>query len=269
MRHAFHLVVLAIMLAIPVLAQSSGQEAQSVSSALAEAAETAVQAEAAAADGENMSITFSEIMSRGGWIMYVISGLSLVAIALAIFYAMTMRAQILFPKKFIEQAKTLADTNDLEGLQDLCAEDSSAAARIVGTSLEQIVPGQNVNYSRLRDAMEDEGGRQAGILWQRLQYLMDIAVISPMVGLLGTVWGMMISFGGIESGADFAKKAETMANGISQAMYTTFGGLIVGIFAMALYDIARGHLNKLIGQMESACGSILRRLAPADSSKKD
>ena len=257
------------MLSVPaVMCQAVAQQGESISSALSSGAPVAAAQEASAAE-ENVSLTFSDIMARGGWIMYVISGLSLVAITLAIFYAMTMRSNILFPKKFISQAKGLADANDLDGLQDLCAEDPSPAAKIISVSLEQIIPGQPVNYDRLRDAMEDEGGRQASILWQRLQYLMDIAVISPMVGLLGTVWGMMVSFGGIENGADFAKKAETMANGISQAMYTTFGGLIVGIFAMALYDIARGHLNKLIGQMESACGGILRRLAPASTQKRD
>ena len=253
--------VLFLMQMLPVATLLAAQQAkQSISSALSTAANMETQA-ATSSSGEALSLTFSDIMARGGWLMYVISGLSLVAIALAIFYAMTMRASILFPQKFIDQAKSLTDANKLEALQELCDTDNSPAAKVIGAALEQIVPGHPLDYERLRDAMEDEGGRQASILWQRLQYLMDIAVISPMVGLLGTVWGMMVSFGGIESGADFAKKAETMANGISQAMYTTFGGLIVGIFAMALYDLARGHLNKLTGQMESACGSILRRIA--------
>ena len=52
-----------------------------------------------------------------------------------------------------------------------------------------------------------------------------------------------------------------MANGISQAMYTTFGGLIVGILAMALYDILRGRLNRLVSALESACNGVLRELA--------
>lgn len=215
------------------------------------------------ADGTEVEVTITlrKIFMQGGWIMYVIAGLSFVSIALAIFYALTMRAGMLFPRRFILEARDIAENGDLEGLQDLCAENSSPAARIISASLDQIVPGQAMDYNRLRDAMEDEGGRQAGIQWQRLQYLMDVAVISPMVGLLGTVWGMMVSFAGIESGADFAKKAETMASGIAQAMYTTFGGLIVGIFAMALYDLMRGHLNKLTSSMESACGSVLRSLA--------
>ena len=218
-----------------------------------------------ASSGEEAAITLKQIFVKGGWIMIVIAGLSFLAIALTIFYLMTIRRGLLFPETFLIEARDAAEDNDIEALKDICADCSAPAARIIAASLDQVVAGQALDYSRIRDAMEDEGGRQASALWQRLQYLMDIAVISPMVGLLGTVWGMMISFGGIENSAEFAKKAETLASGISQAMYTTFGGLIVGIFAMALYDILRGRLNKMIGEMESECGSVLKRLA---SSKK-
>ncbi len=205
-------------------------------------------------------LSLRKIFRDGGWVMYVIVGLSFVALALIIFYLLTMRESVVFPKGFLMEAQDLAASGDLEGLRGLCKSNACPAARIVEASLAQAVEGRPLEYERLRDAMEDEGARQAGFLWQRLQYLMDVAVIAPMVGLLGTVWGMMVSFGGIESGADFAKKAETMANGISQAMYTTFGGLIVGIFAMALYDVFRGHLNRLVSAMESACGTVLRKL---------
>ena len=217
----------------------------------------------ATAPAEETTITLKQIFVKGGWIMYVITGLSFLAIALTIFYLLTIRRGLLCPEAFMLDAREAAENNDIEALKDICADCSAPAARIIAASLDQVVAGQALDYSRLRDAMEDEGGRQASALWQRLQYLMDIAVISPMVGLLGTVWGMMISFGGIENSAEFAKKAETLASGISQAMYTTFGGLIVGIFAMALYDILRGRLNKMIGEMESECGSVLKRLASA------
>ena len=228
--------------------------------AAAPAAESVSPAEATA-PAEEPTITLKQIFVKGGWIMYVIAGLSFLAIALTIFYLLTIRRGLLFPDAFLLDARDAAENNDIEALKDICADCSAPAARIIAASLDQVVAGQSIDYSRIRDAMEDEGGRQASALWQRLQYLMDIAVISPMVGLLGTVWGMMISFGGIENSAEFAKKAETLASGISQAMYTTFGGLIVGIFAMALYDILRGRLNKMIGEMESECGSVLKRLA--------
>ena len=210
------------------------------------------------------AITIEDIMVRGGWLMNVIAGLSLLAIALLFFYLLSMRQGTLYPRSFIMEAQDAAEDGDLEGLRDLCLNNGSCAAKIIGAALEQCEDGHVAEHVVLRDAMEDEGGRQAGMLWQRLQYLMDIAVIAPMVGLLGTVWGMMVSFSGLESGVSMINKADTLANGVSQAMYTTFGGLIVGIFAMAMYDLMRGRLNKLIGGMESACNSVLRRLSASN-----
>ena len=212
-------------------------------------------------EGKTGVITIEDIMVRGGWLMNVIAGLSLLAIALLFFYVLTMRQGTLYPRSFIMEAQDMAEDGDLEGLREICLNNGSCAAKIINAALEQCEDGHIADLSVLRDAMEDEGGRQAGLLWQRLQYLMDIAVIAPMVGLLGTVWGMMVSFSGLESGVSLINKADTLANGVSQAMYTTFGGLIVGIFAMAMYDLIRGRLNKLIGGMESACNSVLRRLS--------
>ena len=229
-----------------------------------EASEDAEETEAEAEEGEEEKsgvITIEDIMVRGGWLMNVIAGLSLLAIALLFFYLLSMRQGTLYPRSFIMEAQDAAEDGDLEGLRDLCLNNGSCAAKIIGAALEQCEDGHVADHVILRDAMEDEGGRQAGMLWQRLQYLMDIAVIAPMVGLLGTVWGMMVSFSGLESGVSMINKADTLANGVSQAMYTTFGGLIVGIFAMAMYDLMRGRLNKLIGGMESACNTVLRKLA--------
>ena len=234
------------------------------------AAETTEDAEAADAESESGEeektgvITIEDIMVRGGWLMNVIAGLSLLAIALLFFYLLSMRQGTLYPRSFIMEAQDAAEDGDLEGLRDLCLNNGSCAAKIIGAALEQCEDGHVAEHVVLRDAMEDEGGRQAGMLWQRLQYLMDIAVSAPMVGLLGTVWGMMVSFSGLESGVSMINKADTLANGVSQAMYTTFGGLIVGIFAMAMYDLMRGRLNKLIGGMESACNSVLRRLSASN-----
>ena len=233
----------------------------------AETTEDAEETDAEAESGEEEKtgvITIEDIMVRGGWLMNVIAGLSLLAIALLFFYLLSMRQGTLYPRSFIMEAQDAAEDGDLEGLRDLCLNNGSCAAKIIGAALEQCEDGHVAEHVVLRDAMEDEGGRQAGMLWQRLQYLMDIAVIAPMVGLLGTVWGMMVSFSGLESGVSMINKADTLANGVSQAMYTTFGGLIVGIFAMAMYDLMRGRLNKLIGGMESACNSVLRRLSASN-----
>ncbi len=225
------------------------------------AASVPVAENAQAAEAAPAQITPLMIMEEGGALMYVIAGLSLVAIALTVFYALTLRASLLYPRSFLLEAQDAAEAGDLPALKELCSDSNCVAARILGASLEQCQEGQPVEYAFLRDGIEDEGGRQASLLWQRLQYLMDIAVIAPMVGLLGTIWGMMLSFQNFTE-SDISAKVQQLTSGVSTAMYTTFGGLVVGIFSMAMYDLLRGHLNKLIGGMESACGSVLRRLSP-------
>jgi biopolymer transport protein ExbB len=249
----------------PAIPQPAAKEVAATEAPATSAANLGIvpgESKATEADEEFGKITLRDIMVKGGWLMNVIAFLSFLAIALVIFYLLTMRAEVLYPRAFVIEAQDAAEAGDIESLRELCQNNSSNAAQILSVALEQCEEGKLVEYSYLRDAVEDEGVRQAGLLWQRLQYLMDIAVIAPMVGLLGTVWGMMVSFSGLESGVSFVNKADALANGVAQAMYTTFGGLIVGIFAMSMYDFMRGRLSKLISGMEGACDSVLRRLSP-------
>lgn len=229
------------------------------------AASTAAAAPApaptAAGSDKPHALTVKQILTQGGDIMHVIVGLSLVAVGLIIFYLLTLRPALIFPKHFIMEAQDAAETGDLELLRELCQENASPAAMIINAALEQCVDGQPLDYNTARDAMEDEGARQASFLWQRIQYLLDVSVISPMVGLLGTVWGMMVSFSGLESGVSIINKADALASGVAQAMYTTFGGLIVAIFSMTAYAMFRGRINRLIGALEGTCNGVLRRLA--------
>lgn len=222
------------------------------------AGSVATTANAAATDAASQ-ITPLMILEKGGGLMYVIAALSLLAIALTFFFALTLRANLLYPRSFLLEAQDAAEAGDLPALKEACRESNCIAARILNSALEQCSDDQVVDYELLKDGVEDEGGRQASLLWQRLQYLMDIAVIAPMVGLLGTIWGMMLSFQNFEN-SDISAKVQQLTGGVSTAMYTTFGGLVIGIFAMAMYDILRGHLNKLVGGLESACTSVLRRL---------
>jgi biopolymer transport protein ExbB len=158
----------------------------------------------------------------------------------------------------MSEVNQAAEDGDLEALQAACAAHTCPAARIMAAATEQMMVAERVDYMAARDAIEDEGARQAGFLWQRLQYLMDVAVISPMVGLLGTVLGMLQSFAEMEVDIGAVRPA-TLSQGVAKALITTAGGLIVGIAAMVLYAIFRGRVNQLIGRLEENCGVILRR----------
>ncbi len=205
------------------------------------------------------SLTLKDIIVKGGDIMYVLVLLSLVAVMLIVFYCLTLRSKVLAPAKFIRAAQDAAEAGDLEQLRELSKADSSVAAKIVAAACEAGDDGPDA----MRNAMEEEGGRQIALLWSRIQYLMDVGTIAPMFGLLGTVWGMMVSFLALDTDLAMANKVSNLTSGVSQAMFTTFGGLIVGILAIAAYSIFRGHLNRVTGELEAACAGILRRFKKA------
>lgn len=216
------------------------------------------QAADATAPGGARLTSFAEIMDAGGWPMYGILGLSVVGVFLVIFFLFTFRIGVLCPKAFVADAQEAAGDGDLDALRAACAADGSPASRILKAATEQLAISETLEYMAVRDAVEDEGGRQANALWQRLQFLMDVAVIAPMVGLLGTVLGMLESFSGVQTELGAVRPA-SLSQGVARALITTAGGLIVGILAMVLYALFRARVNQLLASLEETCSLVIRR----------
>ncbi len=227
----------------------------------------ALQAGAATQQQAQQLTTFRQIIEAGGVTMEFIIALSVLATFLVIFFLFSLRAGVLYPRSFLQEAEDAAAEGDLEAFRALCESNSSTAARILEAAAEQMEASGSVEYSVVRDALEDEGARQASLLWQRIQYLLDIAVVAPMLGLLGTVIGMLQSFSGLQLQVG-SVIPQTLAKGVAKALITTAGGRIVGMAAMILYALFRGRLNKLIGNLEAACGRVLRQLISATSGSK-
>jgi len=103
--------------------------------------------------------------------------------------------------------------------------------------------------------MEDEARRFIELHWQRIGFLSDIAVISPMLGLLGTVLGMIKAFNAIAFKIGEVKPI-FMAYGVSQAMVTTAAGLIVGIFSMVFYYFFRVRIQNIAVRSEMIIDSL-------------
>ncbi|OGV81776.1 MAG: hypothetical protein A3K19_26285 [Lentisphaerae bacterium RIFOXYB12_FULL_65_16] len=214
---------------------------------------------AAEAAGPYKYNSFKDVLDAGGLTMKFILALSMLAVFLVIYYLFTLRASVVYPDAFIREAENAAADGDIEGLKKLCLENDSPAAQVVAAAVEQVEGAERADYLIVRDAIEGEGARQASVLWQRIQYLLDVAVIAPMVGLLGTVLGMLQSFAGMEVEMGVVKPL-AVAAGVAKALITTVGGLIVGITAMSLYALFRGRVNSLVGGLESASSRVFRRL---------
>jgi biopolymer transport protein ExbB len=213
---------------------------------------------------DDTSISLQQVMKDGGVTMMVLLALSSLVVLMVVFFVLTLRAGVLMPRKFRLEAQQLAEDGDIEALYSICEANNSAGASIIGAAARILHHQPDADYQIIRDTIEDEGGRQSGALWGRIQYLMDIATIAPMVGLLGTVLGMIQAFVGLKDALGTVKPV-TLANGVSKALVTTAGGLIVGITAMILYSYFRGRVTRLVTQMEEQCSMVLQSFVVSSS----
>jgi len=193
-------------------------------------------------------------IERGGPVMYVLITLSFISMCLVFFYLMSLRSAAIIPQDFITQVESALNEEDYEIVAEICKNNDSAAARIIEAGTEIYIKSNN-NYSMIRDAVEDEGARQANKLWHKIQPLQDIAVIAPMVGLLGTVIGMINSFMSLTAEVG-TPRPTVIASGVSMALITTAAGLIIGITAMILYSFFRSKINNLLSELENSCNKV-------------
>lgn len=202
-------------------------------------------------------------IDRGGPVMYVLIFLSFVSFCLVFYYLLSLRVVAIAPPKFIQQAEEALAKKDYEMLSGVCSDNDSPASKIISAGAEIFIKSKN-NYSMIRDAVEDEGARQANQLWHRIQPLQDIAVVAPMVGLLGTVIGMINSFMSLTEELG-TPRPTVIASGVSMALITTAAGLIIGITAMILYSFFRSRINKLLTVLENSCNKITVEMMVTDN----
>jgi biopolymer transport protein ExbB len=219
----------------------------------------AAQARAARANGDAAgSVTFSELFDRGGPLMWPLAALSVLAVAFVIYGFIAMREEQVVPRNLRRELLARLRTGSLREARAACGETACPMSEIALAALDYLET-EDVDPRLLKDLIEGEGARQAVSIQQQTQWLLDIAVIAPMVGLLGTVFGMIRAFNVVA--LDLAKaKPMLLAAGVSEALITTAAGLIIGIPAMAFHSYLRSRANKLISRLESVSTEILTLL---------
>ena len=215
-------------------------------------------AAAPAADGASLT-SFMDLLRAAGLTMYILVALSVVALSLTFYFSFTLRPDALFPELLLRKLEVAAAEGKVKEMRDLCLGSEAPAAKMILNALEQYEMDLKADYELLSGAVEDEGARQSGVMWSRVQYLLDIGVVAPMVGLLGTVFGMIRSFAGMRTELGSVIPTE-LAHGVAQALICTAGGLVLAIPSMLLYAMFRSRVLALVSGLESNCGRILRRL---------
>jgi biopolymer transport protein ExbB len=216
---------------------------------------TETAADGAAAAG----LTWQETIEYGGWLMYVLAGLSLLALSLVIYFLAVLRVGQIAPRSLQRELVDKLRAGNIEDARRTCEYRRGPLSSVTLAGIGYMRNVGDLDPVLLKDVMEGEGSRQAESIQGQTQYLMDVAAVAPMVGLLGTVFGMLKAFGGVAREIASAQPA-ILAAGVSQALITTAFGLMVGIPAMMFYAVFRRKASKLVAHLESASADVLTAL---------
>jgi biopolymer transport protein ExbB len=206
------------------------------------------------------SQTVMETIIKAGPVMIPLFLLSIFFVALVVVYLMTIRRGAVVSSGYMATADALLRKRDYLGLLAVSNRHGEAIARVVQKMLDFTTKNPHADFQQVREIAETEGTRVAASLNNRVTYLADIGMIAPLLGLLGTVFGIITSFGALGADVGSARYA-MLSRGIAQALVNTATGLAIGIPAMMFYAFFRGRSQKLISDLEAASTHVLALLS--------
>ncbi len=200
-----------------------------------------------------------QVLASGGPVMIPLAGLSVIAVMLILVYFFSLRRGAIVSGRYMTTADAMLRKGDYYGLLAVSNRHNEAVARIMRRTLDFLTKNPRATLAEAREIAEAEGTRQASSYNQQIAYLADIGTIAPMLGLFGTVLGMIKAFNVVAS--DIASTRPMMlASGVAEALVTTAAGLMIGIPAMAAYAFFRGRVQSLIADLEAATTQLIALL---------
>jgi biopolymer transport protein ExbB len=191
-------------------------------------------------------MNFLQLLLKGGWIMVPIGLMSLFGLALILERWVALRRGNIIPRRFLRDLKKIAPegAENREAALRYCREHPSPIARIMAAGLRKLPQGQ----AAVERAVEDSGGVEVQRLRHNMRMMYGLTVITPMLGLLGTVSGMIEAFR-ITASAEGLGKAELLAKGIYEALVCTYAGLLVAIPILLVYYFFIRKIERYVSEM--------------------
>jgi biopolymer transport protein ExbB len=211
---------------------------------------------AAAPTTSPSSLTVWELIKSGGWVMLPLLAASFAAMFLIILYFMTLKREKVITADFQNTIEDLILKKDFSKALEVSRSNPQLVARVVERTSAFIQKNPTADFNAIREVAQAEGNKQAAALNQQVVYLMDIGVLSPMLGLFGTVIGILRSFGSIASEST-PMRTMLLAGGVSQALVATAAGLVIGISCMFFYSYFRGRVQSLISELETSSTNLV------------
>jgi biopolymer transport protein ExbB len=218
-------------------------------------------ADAEQADAQKSSgLGFWTVIKSSGWLGVIIwlglGGTSVAAAALIIDSFITIREKKIAPRALVEEVRTSMEQGDVMKALKCCEEQTGPMGNILSAGFSNVKEGYDVIQDVVGVAADLEGEK----LMQRVAYLNVCANLAPMLGLLGTVQGMIYAFAALATTQAGAAQQAMLALNIAQALWTTAAGLCVAIPAVSFYTFFRNRATKIILGMEALTMDLIKSL---------
>lgn len=206
---------------------------------------------------------FLDLLFAGGAIGWLILAMSVGVVALVIEQALLLRANVICPTDLAGRVQELLRQGQLAQAIQLCKTQPSPLSEVLQAGLAEL----DLGWPTAEKAMQDRLADVSGKLFRRLDYFSAIGNVAPMLGLLGTVVGIMLGFQAFAE-AEGVARAAALADGIYLALVTTVEGLIVAVPALVAYLLFRNRAADLVGQVATTADGVFAPLRRKRSSAR-
>jgi biopolymer transport protein ExbB len=201
----------------------------------------------------NQEKSLIDMYKAGGWAMYPLTLLSIGGFGLIVYNFMAVRPEPILNTEATVQIDEALGNLDVEKAKTICQENPSPVTNIIEAGMNR-VDVNNYDPEQVKEAIEESSAEELAGPFVLINYLSVVGSLSPMVGLLGTVSGMVKAFNVIE--AEGAGSAQALAGNISEALITTATGMIVGIPAMFFFFFFKNRYGKITSRIGRVVGDL-------------
>jgi biopolymer transport protein ExbB len=191
---------------------------------------------------------------QGGVLMIPIAACSVLAVWVIVDRAFHLRRPRVIEPEIVSVIDSLEEPGDIPLARSICDKHPGPFAAIVRVALDH----RERPRDELRELIEDQGRQEVAVLERGLGLLETVAAIAPLLGLLGTVFGMIQVFEVVS--LQGVGQAQSLSGGISQALITTAAGLSIGIPALVAYNYFSGKAERLVLDMEAHTARLVQKI---------
>ncbi len=198
---------------------------------------------------EAISVDLNQAFSGAPIIYSLLLAMSIFSVCIWLYSILSMRASARVSKSLLNSVHNKLNSNNFDDVLVLCEENKGLFCKMLSTGIHSRRHGLPV----ILEAMKAEGKRSTVSFWQKIGLLNDIAIVAPMLGLLGTVLGMFYAFYDVNRSME---SISTLFDGLGVSVGTTVAGLIVAILALILHSTAKYRLVRTLNDVENEAQNV-------------